>query len=267
MTWRRRNRSASAWGSSRRVDDRARPCGCRRDALPDVLGTLRDAEHRAPRGLQHLARARVDLARDEERDEHVGELGEVALALDEVVLVAAVRVARAVGVVLEEEHLAAYALFAEALLRALDEALEDAFSGLVVDDEVADRVALGCRVLGMAADVEVEAGAVLEEHVARPTPRDDPAEEVTSDLVGAQPALAAQGAGDAVFVLEAEDAPVHCARVYGYWMVAPRRGPRLEARGRSAAGSGRGSRGHGPYDATDVGIRVVSGSGDGGAPR
>ena len=78
-------------------------------------------------------------------------------------------------------------------------------------DEVADRVALGRGVLGVAADVEVEAGAVLEEDVARPAPRHDPAEQVAGDLVGAEPALAAQGAGDAVLVLEAEDAPLHRA--------------------------------------------------------
>ena len=195
-----------------RVDDRAGPRGRRRHAFPDVLGPLRDAVHRAARGLQHLARARVDLAGDEERDEHVGELREVALAFDEVVLVAAVGVAGAVGVVLEEEHLAADAFLAQALLGALHEALEDALARLVVDDEIADRVALGRRVLGVAADVEVEAGAVFEEDVARPAPRDDPAEQVAGDLVGAQPALAAQRAGDAVFVLEAEDAPVHCGR-------------------------------------------------------
>ena len=41
---------------------------------------------------------------DEKRDQHVGELREVAFTLHEVVLVAAVGVARAVGVVLEEEH-------------------------------------------------------------------------------------------------------------------------------------------------------------------
>ena len=67
----------------------------------------------------------------------------------------------------------------------------------------------GRRVLGVAADVEVEAGAVLEEDVARPAPGDDPAEQVAGDLVGTESALAAQGAGDAVFVLEAEDAPIH----------------------------------------------------------
>ena len=92
------------------VDDRTRTRGRARHALPDVLGALAHAVHRAPRGLQHLPRAGVDLAGDEERDEHVGELGEVALALDEVVLVAAVRVARGVGVVLEQVDLAADAL-------------------------------------------------------------------------------------------------------------------------------------------------------------
>ena len=72
-----------------------------------------------------------------------------------------------------------------------------------------DRVALGGGVLGVAADVEVEAGAVLEEHVARAAPRHDPAEQVAGDLVGAEPALAAQGAGDAVLVLEPEDPALH----------------------------------------------------------
>ena len=211
MTCRRRKRSASACGSSRVLMIGRDRVVARRHAFPDVLGPLGDAVHRAACGLQHLARARVDLAGHEERDQHVGELREVAFALDEIVLVAAVRVAGAVGVVLEEEHLAADAFFAEALLGALHEAFEDALPRLVVHDEVVDRVALGRRVLGVAADVEVEPGAVLEEDVARAAPRDDPAEEIAGDLVGAEAALAAEGAGDAVLVLEAEDAPLHCA--------------------------------------------------------
>ena len=98
---------------------------------------------------------------------------------------------------------------AEPLLGALHEALEDALPRLVVHDEVVDRVALRRRVLGVAADVEVEAGAVLEEDVAGPTPRHDAAEEVPRDFVGTEPALPAQRAGDAVFVLEPENAPFH----------------------------------------------------------
>ncbi len=187
-----------------------------------MFGPLRDAVHRAARRLQHLPGARVDLAGDEERDQDVGELREVAFALDEIVLVAAVGVAGAVGVVLEEEHLTPDAFFAQALLGALDEAFENALSGLVVDDEVADRVTLGGGVLGVAADVEIEPGAVLEEDVAGPAPGHDPAEKVAGHLVRAQPALAAQGAGDAVFVLEAEDAAVHWRGVYGA-PVAPMR--------------------------------------------
>ncbi len=183
--------------------------GRRGDAFPYVLGPLGDAVHGTTRRLQHLARARVDLAGDEERDQHVGELREVTFALDEIVLVTAVGIAGTVGVVLEQEHLAPDALFPQALLRALHETLEDPLAGLVVDDEVADRVALGRGVLGVAAHIEVEPGTVLEEDIARPPPGHDPAEEVTGDLVGAQAALAAQGARHAVFVLEAEDAPLH----------------------------------------------------------
>ena len=104
---------------------------------------------------------------------------------------------------------------AEALLGAADEALEDALPRLVVDDEVVDRVALGRGVLGVAADVEVEPGAVLEEHVAGAAPRHDPPEQVARDLVGAQPPLAAQRARDPVLVLETEDPALHKAERTG----------------------------------------------------
>src|SRR4029079_11256334 len=119
----------------------------------------------------------------------------------------------AVGVVLEEEHLAADALLTESLLGALHEAFEDALPRLVVDDDVVDGVAFGRRVFGVAADVEVETCAVLEEDVAGAAPRDDAAEEVARDFVGAEAAWAAQRAGDAVFVLEPEDAALHRASV------------------------------------------------------
>ena len=43
------------------VDDGAAAGGGRRHALPDVLGPLAQAEHRAPGGLEHLAGAGEDL--------------------------------------------------------------------------------------------------------------------------------------------------------------------------------------------------------------
>src|SRR5262245_10495528 len=61
----------------------------------------------------------------------------------------------------------------------------------------------------MAAHIEVEPCAVGEEHVARPTPRHHPAEQIARHLVGAQPPLAAQREGDPVLVLEPEDPPLH----------------------------------------------------------
>ena len=105
---------------------------------------------------------------------------------------AAVAVAGGVGVVLEQVDDAADALLAEALLGGGQQLLEDALAGLVVGDEVEQRVALRRGVLGVAADVEVEPGAVGEEHVAAPAPGHDPPEQVAGDLVGAEPALAAE---------------------------------------------------------------------------
>ena len=180
-----------------------------RDRLPDVVRALRQAVDGAARRGEDLAGAREDLPRDEERHEHVREPREVALPAHEVVLVAAVGVARRVGVVLEQVDLARQALVLQALLRVRDEPLEDALAGPVVRDQLAHVVALRRRVLGVRADVEVQPRAVAQEHVRRPAPRDDLAEQVARDLVGRQPATVLGGAGHAVLGLQAEDPPVH----------------------------------------------------------
>src|SRR3546814_1275761 len=73
----------------------------RADARPDVLGPLGDAVHRASRRLQHLAGAGVDLAGHEARDQDLAAVAYVVPPRGQVVLVAAVAVARRVGVVLE----------------------------------------------------------------------------------------------------------------------------------------------------------------------
>ena len=122
---------------------------------------------------------------------------------------AAVRVAGRVGVVLEQVDVPADALLAQPGLRPLDQRGEDPLPRLVVDHQFGDVVALGSGVLGMAADVEVEPGAVLQEHVGRAPPAHHPAEEVAGHLVGAEPTLAAQGAGHPVLVLQAVDPLVH----------------------------------------------------------
>src|SRR5215468_922559 len=72
------------------VDDRPGPGGGRRHAFPDVLGTLADAVHRATRGLQHFPGTADDLPGDQERDQDVGQAAELAMAPDQVVLVAPV---------------------------------------------------------------------------------------------------------------------------------------------------------------------------------
>ena len=191
------------------IDDRPAAGGGRRDAFPDVLGPLAYAVLSAASRLQDLARPGVNLAGNEERDEHLGIMGEVVPPRRQVVLVAAVGVAGGVGVVLEQEDDAPDALFAQARLGRHDQVLEYALARLVVDDEVADRVTFGGGVLGVAADVEVETGPVFQEHVGRPAPRHHAPEKVARHLVRAQAALAAKGAGNAVLVLQAEDASFH----------------------------------------------------------
>ena len=172
MTCSRRNRSASACGSSRVLmigRDRVVADG---DALPDVLGPLGHAVDRAARGLQHLAGAADDLPGHQERDQHVGQPAELAVPGRRVVLVAAVGVAGRVGVVLEQVDVAGDAFLVQPPLGVDQQALEDPLPGLVVRDEVHEVVALGRRVLRVGADVEVEPRAVAEEHVADDRPQD-----------------------------------------------------------------------------------------------
>ncbi len=209
ITWSLRNRSASACGSSRVLMIGPATRGRRRDAFPDVLRTLRQAEHRASRSLQNLARTCVDLPAHEERDQDLCVVGEIVSPAGQVVLVTTVRVSRRVGVVLEQVDDAADTLFAQPRLCPSHQRVEYPLPRLVVRDEVADRVALGSRVLGVAPDVQVEARTVLEEDVRGPPPADHPPEQVPGNLVGAQPPLAAQGARDPVLVLEPENAPIH----------------------------------------------------------
>ena len=209
ITCRRRNRSASAWGSSRvLMIGRLRVVA---DETPSQMCSARWQRQKiAPRaGLEHLAGSRVDLAAHEERDEHLRVVREVVPPARQVVLVAAVRVAGGVGVVLEQVDDAADALVAQAALGRGDQSLEDPLAGLVMCDKVLDRVALRRRVLGVAADVEVQPRPVLEEDIARAAPAHDPPEQVPGHLVRAQAALAAKRAGDAVFVFEPEDPALH----------------------------------------------------------
>ncbi len=209
MTCSRRKRSASAWGSSRvLMMGRLRVVA---DDTPSQMCSARcDRQNTAPRAVcRTLPGAGVDLAADEERDEHLGVVGEVVAPARQVVLVAAVGVAGRVGVVLEQVDDAADALLAQSRFGPRDEVVEDALPRLVVGHQVGDGVALGCGVLGVTPHVEVQPGAVLEEDVGRATPAHDAPEQIAGDLVGLQTALAAQGAGDAVLVLESEDPPVH----------------------------------------------------------
>jgi len=79
----------------------------------------------------------------------------------------------------------------EALFRRFDERLQNLFAGLIVHDEVVERITLRGGVLGVRSDIEVETCAVLEEHVRGASPRHDASEQIARDLVRAQSTLPA----------------------------------------------------------------------------
>lgn len=152
------------------VDDRARARGGGADALPDVLGPLTDAVDGTPRGLEHLAGAAEQLPGDEEGDEDVREPGELSVAGDQIVLVAAVGVSRRVGVVLEEIDVARDSLLVQAAFGVDEQAFENAFARFVVRDQLGDVVAFGSCVFRMRTHVEVETGTVAQEDIAAAAP-------------------------------------------------------------------------------------------------
>ena len=195
------------------VDDRAAAGGGRRDALPDVLGALREAERGGLRGLQHLAGAADELAGDQERQQHIGDPGELARAHDQVVLVAAVGVARRVGVVLEQVDVAADALVGQSLLGVDQQVFQHPLARTVMGDQLNQAVALGGGVFGMAAHVEVQPCAVAQENVGAAAPGDHPAKQVAGHLVGRQAPMTVESAGDTEFGLDAHDPPLHNSRV------------------------------------------------------
>jgi hypothetical protein len=217
ITWRRRYFSASACGSSRvLMIGRLRVVALLTPS--QMCSALRDAVARPARGLGDLSGADDDLAGDQERDQHVGQAAELARAADQVVLVAAVGIAGRVGVVLEEVDLPGDSFVVEALLGVEQQPLEHPLPCLVVGDQLDHVVALRRGVLRVAADVEVEPGAVAQEDVAAPTPADDLAEQVAGHLVRAETALALERARHAVLVLDAEDPPVHtCSLGRSWW--------------------------------------------------
>jgi hypothetical protein len=83
---------------------------------------------------------------------------------------AAVGVPGGVGVVLEQVDVPSDALLAQPAFGVDQQPLEDALTRLVMRDQVSHVVALRRRVLGMAAYVEIQAGAVAQEHVTAAAP-------------------------------------------------------------------------------------------------
>jgi len=67
-----------------------------------VFCSLSNAVHRAARALKHLSSAGIYLPRYEKRDQDFGIIRKVVATAREIILMAAVAVACAVGVVLEE---------------------------------------------------------------------------------------------------------------------------------------------------------------------
>ena len=184
ITWRRRYFWASACGSSRvltigRLRVVSRPTSSSKNSARWVSWNGTSSRPRPPSLGAHLARAGEDLAGDEVRGDVGDDAPERHRPVHQVVLVAAVGVALAVGVVLVDHDLLA---LGQDALGGHHGPLEDLLGGPVPHDDRPGVGALGRRQLGVGV-VDVEAGAVGEHRV----------DQVGLDLgghraVGAEPA-------------------------------------------------------------------------------
>ena len=83
-----------------------------------------------------LPRSGENLPADQEWDEDVQHILEIHLTADQIVLVAAIGVARRVGVVFVEEDVSFDAFLMESDLGGALQIFDDAFPGLVVGDQI-----------------------------------------------------------------------------------------------------------------------------------
>jgi len=127
--------------------------------------------------------------------------------------VAAVGVARRVGVVLEQVDIAADTLVGQPLLGIDEQVFEHSLAGAVVGDQLCQAVAFGGGVFGVAAHIEVQPGAVAEENVRAAAPGNHAPEQVAGYFVGRQASVSVEGAGDTEFGFNAHDSTLHNSSV------------------------------------------------------
>jgi hypothetical protein len=174
-----------------------------------VLRSLRDGELRSASRLKHLARTGIDLPTDKEWDQYLGVVAKVIISAGEIVLVAPIAIASRISVIAKQVDISANSLFIETFLSRLHELLKDPLPRLVMGYEVIERVAFACGIFRVRSNVEIQTCAICKEDIGGPSPRNNPAKQVTGNLIWAQPALASQSASDSVLILESVDTPFH----------------------------------------------------------
>ena len=174
-----------------------------------MLCSLANAVVHAILRLKNLASPRIDLPRNQKGDQLLGEVVEIHVAIDEIVLVAAVAVPNEVGVVLENRELPGNALFANFLIRVVLQVFEDALASAVVDAKLSRRNTLGRRILGVAAGVLIETRTVFEEHVQEMLGRDQLLEEEPNRLLDRERLATLGREDDSVLRLKTVDPFLH----------------------------------------------------------
>jgi hypothetical protein len=80
-------------------------------------------------------------------------------------------------------------------------------------DQLLHAVAFRSRVFGVAAHIQIQPRPIAQKDIAASSPRNDAPKQVACYLVRAQSTLTPEGAGDAVFGLNSENAAIHTTTV------------------------------------------------------
>ena len=157
---------------------------------------------------RELARAADQLAGNQERQQLLAEALQGNIAADQVVLVAAIRVAQGVRVVLQQVDLAA-----DGLLGAVGQLVKQQVARAVVGDQLVQAIAFCSSELRVRADVQVEARGALGVDIRAAVLFHHGGEELAGNLVGTEAPGGILHVGDSILGFQAHDA----AADGGHW--------------------------------------------------
>jgi hypothetical protein len=157
--------------------------------------------------VQDLSCPAIDLPRDEEGNELLRDLPKINVTAHEEVFMAPIGIAERVRIVLENVDFSRQTFFTQSFLSCRQTSFEQSLTGFIVDDEIKNVVALGGRVLRMAACVLIKPSPVYQKRVGGPTVRNKTFKNIPQHLFHRKIHPSVWREDETVLILQTEDPP------------------------------------------------------------